>query len=646
MMTVREFAERVLHGTSLEEKLAPPPVGGLEDVARGRALAVPDLPGRPPELKLVPQGVRAEFPGTSRIEDDRERGRLLHFFANHELLATELMALVLLKFPDAPAEFRAGVLKTLKEEQMHTKLYLRRMEACGVAFGELPVNGFFWDLVAPMSTPLDYVTRLSLTFEQANLDYSRGYAKVFAEAGDADTSAVLQRIYQDEIRHVHYGLSWFRRWHQGASDWKSFCSLMSDPLSAARAKGAFEFNEEGRRAAGLDEEFIRELRVFSRSKGRTPDVFWFNPEAEEEIAGKPVNRAMEQVMADLEMVMVAVAKPDDVVMVRQVPPLAQREALQRVGVKLPELVAWEDLERVRARKLGQAKPWAATVGSSRTASVFGLRVDPVPVRVFSKIEHAKFLAELISMSDWDLLGPPEMVGEVVSCAAEVDAVRVRGGWNQWLLKAPVSTAGRDRMRLPAGSEWGESDRRRFDGMCELSSSLLMEPWLDRVLDFSIQYDCLDRGLVRRGMVVLENTERGQFLSARATRRPFDGLSVDDRRQIFAGGGRWASWMEEVLEPSLAQWLGEYRGPVGVDALLFRDPGGALRMKPVVEINPRYTMGRVAVEWSRARGDRAEVVVGVCGVEEVLESWATPLTVVDDESRLLAYVGVAGPSGKR
>ena len=36
---------------------------------------------------------KADFPGTHRLENAAERGRLLHFFANHELLATELMAL-------------------------------------------------------------------------------------------------------------------------------------------------------------------------------------------------------------------------------------------------------------------------------------------------------------------------------------------------------------------------------------------------------------------------------------------------------------------------------------------------------------------------------------------------------------------------
>ena len=39
----------------------------------------------------------------------------------------------------------------------------------------------------------------------------------------------------------------------------------------------------------------------------------------------------------------------------------------------------------------------------------------------------------------------------------------------------------------------------------------------------------------------------------------------------------------------------YLGPVGIDAFAYRDADGKIRLKPVVEINPRYTMGRLTVE---------------------------------------------------
>ena len=35
--------------------------------------------------------------------------------------------------------------------------------------------------------------------------------------------------------------------------------------------------------------------------------------------------------------------------------------------------------------------------------------------------------------------------------------------------------------------------------------------------------------------------------------------------------------------------------MGIDAFAYRDVDGKIRLKPIVEINPRYTMGRVTVE---------------------------------------------------
>src|SRR5262245_22401264 len=108
---LRDFALRVLFGTTLDEKLVGPEGVKLEefDEDPGPALTVPPAPGRPASLVFKAAGAAgAEFP-RGRLERDEDRARLLHAFANHELLATELMALVLLRFPEAPPAFRRGV---------------------------------------------------------------------------------------------------------------------------------------------------------------------------------------------------------------------------------------------------------------------------------------------------------------------------------------------------------------------------------------------------------------------------------------------------------------------------------------------------------------------------------------------------------
>ncbi len=364
VLQMREVAERVLLANSLEEKLllAPRLGEGVMDDDRGCLFSLPDAPGRPEELKITSKVVRSNFPGVNKLGDDRERGKMLHFLANHEMLAAELMALVLLKFPDAPAEYRRGVYESMREEQMHTLMYLRRMKECGISFGDLPLNDYFWKLVAPMDTPMDFVTRLNLTFEQANLDFSKHYATLFRQVGDHATAKVLEKIYLDEINHVGHGLKWFRKWKkQGETDWNAYRKSLSFPMAPAKAKGMAPFNTEGRQLAGLDQDFIEQLAICEQSRGRTPVVHWYNPNAESHAAAAFTHRSYQPnkievaLEHDLEMLSLAWCRRDDVSLMRTLPSNAHRTYLKKAGFHLPEVIKVGSLA---GRKLGGLRPWA------------------------------------------------------------------------------------------------------------------------------------------------------------------------------------------------------------------------------------------------------------------------------------------------
>ncbi|MBP7951312.1 MAG: DUF455 family protein [Verrucomicrobiales bacterium] len=635
MSTIRQFAERVLFATTLDEKLAAPD-GVLTDEGRGGGIASPDTPARPDMLRVAGAGERSRFPKLHDLEKQSERGRLLHFFCNHELLATELMALALLKFPDAPAEFRRGLLRTLREEQEHTRWYLERMAQCGVAFGEHPVSGFFWRSIAPMSSPLDYVARLSLTFEQANLDYARHYASLFTTLGDAPTATLLGQIYKDEIAHVGYGLKWFRRWkEQDRSDWDALCDVLPFPLSPARAKGNAPFNAEGRKKAGLDADFIAQLDLFSQSRGRTPWVYVFNPTAEAFAVPEPAaaaEPALETLAEDLDSLAFFLARSDDVVLLRRKPRPAFLRGLKALGVELAE---WELLaadgtlaadSRLPNRKLGRLRPWGWSADSVRLLeplfnSTGGENMSGAWSDAVRRLYAKSASAELLTCLKWqEAFGNPDIVGRAVSTLPEAHAA-LEALWDSGhraVVKSSYGLAGRRMARFSRGT-----DQAPLPALVEAAGGAVVEPWLERLADFSVHYEVEPGGTPRlKGFVRLCCADSGRFESCAAGPHFTRMLPVTVARFLQAQGEGWLKTLYgDELPSALRTWIGGsgFRGMLGIDAFFYRDGDSAVRLKPIVEINPRCTMGRLTMELRRLADPGRTVQLRIVSKKQVREA---------------------------
>jgi uncharacterized ferritin-like protein (DUF455 family) len=255
-MEIRDFARTVLLTEDLDVKLAPPP-GELTDADPGPPFRAEE-PGRPPNLRFR---TRVAVPSLEGMHDPAQRRRILHALANHELQAAELFAWALLAFPDAPPEFRRGLVRILLDEQRHTRMYIARVEDAGARFGDYAVNGYFWGKVGTITTPLRFLCAMSLTFENANLDHTDEYAEAARRAGDLKTAAVIDRVHLDEIEHVRFGWTWLQVFKkEDESAWDAFQANLTWPLRPAKARGR-TFHRQGREAAGLDSEFIAKLEA-------------------------------------------------------------------------------------------------------------------------------------------------------------------------------------------------------------------------------------------------------------------------------------------------------------------------------------------------------------------------------------------------
>ena len=681
-MEIRDFAQQILFGTRLQDKLIQPDV--LVDLLPGKPVETPNTPGRPPALHLDAWHGRPKvnFPSAAGFHVDHTRGTVLHFFANHELLAMELMALVLLRFPDAPSAFRSGVARTILEEQRHMQKYMNRMQVLGVVFGEIPVNDFFWSCISKMKTPLDFVVQMSLTFEQANLDFALHYKNLFREFGDLETADLLDEVYEDEIGHVKHGVAWFHKFKDpGEEEWEGYVKRLPFPLNPSRAKG-LGFSVEARRRAGLSEHFIRELAVFTQSKGRPPAVHVFNPIAESEVATGACSfspsKNVQMLCDDLETLPMFVAAHEDVVLVRRKPSTEYLEVLRSAGFSIPEFVVYAGYQKpfpaaLRKRKIASCAPWGwspVTESFFRPVLSECTQLELCPPALFEKREQQQDQSKQITFvksglsnlyskaqsAQWlqQLLNSGEFSGDTRLCSPDVVGKRCvnleqvqahtahlwQMGFDVVVVKGLFGSSGQNNVKLMR-ERTNEAELRWIEKTCasaaagEIAGSVVVEPWLANCLDLSVQIKVEADQVLVCGVARFLTDGRGQYRGTLLGRRT-DGLSsqliqflyrpplaasqaaplaspanhVEDFPEENSGSDKDIFLLLERVGRFVGTQLREqgFCGPAGIDALVYRDHRTqSFCLKPIVEVNPRLTMGRVALEIGR------RLVPGVTGL---------------------------------
>jgi uncharacterized ferritin-like protein (DUF455 family) len=281
---VREFCVRILEHGDLDSKLAAPLDDrgkSLPDSPKGEPQFI-DRPVRNPGLRMQSGSDRLPRPG--QLRDPEHRIRCLSRFAHHELMAVELFAWALLRWPSLPEPLRRGLLSALVDEQRHCRLYLARLEAHGGHFETDDHSDYFWRqipaIAASPAGPRAFLAAMGLTFEQANLDFTLTYRDGFAEAGDAESAQVCQIVHDEEIPHVALAVRWLGRLSDPAAadsdgtDLDQYLAAVPFPLGPARAKGR-RFEVAPRRRAGLSDAMIENVRHARSSQERgvqSPDA--------------------------------------------------------------------------------------------------------------------------------------------------------------------------------------------------------------------------------------------------------------------------------------------------------------------------------------------------------------------------------------
>jgi len=223
------------------------------DLEWSAACPLPDYPARPARLELLPPN---RMPKRGRGGSQRAAIALWHSLAHIEFVAIDLALDMAGRFgAEMGRNFIDDFLSVAADEAMHFALIERHLRAMGSGYGQLPAHDGLWQ--AAHATRHDVAARLAvvpMVLEARGLDVTPATLDRVSAMGDTGGARILQRILDDEIRHVAVGTRHFvahcqTRGESPESRWKS--------LVAQHFRGALKppFNDSARLAAGLSRDF-------------------------------------------------------------------------------------------------------------------------------------------------------------------------------------------------------------------------------------------------------------------------------------------------------------------------------------------------------------------------------------------------------
>ena len=211
--------------------------------------AMPDRPARPDRPELLPPN---QMPKRGKGGSERGRIALWHALAHIEFVAIDLALDIAGRFgAEMGREFVSDFLAVAADEAMHFALLDRHLVSLGSGYGALPAHDGLWE--AAEETAHDVAARLAIVpmvLEARGLDVTPATIVRARMQGDEGGARILERILDDEIRHVAVGAKHFNACARirGADPENLWISLVRRHF-----RGGLKppFNDSARVAAGL-----------------------------------------------------------------------------------------------------------------------------------------------------------------------------------------------------------------------------------------------------------------------------------------------------------------------------------------------------------------------------------------------------------
>ena len=141
---------------------------------------------------------------------DVSRRQRLHRHMHNEMQTMEIAAQNIADFPDAPWELRMQIARQCWDESRHTQILYRRLRELGGRKGEFPVMNYEWGVTQLLDSLAARLAVQNRTFEAGEMDLLRRQERMWNDAGDPTTAALMDALLADEVQHVRYANRWLK----------------------------------------------------------------------------------------------------------------------------------------------------------------------------------------------------------------------------------------------------------------------------------------------------------------------------------------------------------------------------------------------------------------------------------------------------
>jgi hypothetical protein len=168
------------------------------------------------------------------------------------------------------------------------------------------------------------------------------------------------------------------------------------------------------------------------------------------------------------------------------------------------------------------------------------------------------------------------------------ATSQRNPEERWVVKAEFGMSARERI-LGRGTP-KEPDISWVRKRLTSGKVVFFEPWVDRVQEVGLQFDIpLDGSPQLIGIAPMLVDSRGQYVGSY--------FSTEGSSE-FSNTNIWQDAIHVALRAATQLQANGYFGSLGIDAMAYRLADGSCRIRPLQDINARWTMGRLSLGWRR------------------------------------------------